>query len=481
MGLAKNSFLYLISNIAIKATSFFLLPFYSYLVPPEVYGHVYVVSALSNFMVVLLPFSMHICISRFFFDCKNLEEVKRLYSTIVLFVFVSATILIVPMAVMSTRFADIINIPHSYFIVGLCISYFNIFYQIILALLYACQNAKKVSITSMCIGICQMVLQLILVITMDDKGVALLSTMFIQSLTTFIIFLIYSRPYLVWSFDFNNTNKLLKYSLSQFPSDVSGWLVNFTDRILINKYISPASAGIYGIGANIGSIPMMIFSSVNSAFTPYVNSQYKAMELASPSTLMDVKKNLSHVFMVVSSCMMMMVSVLIVLSNNIVSLLSPVYANAFLVVVVMLISSLMNNYRIMYMAPLAYNVKYTKIKSFIWVVAGIVNIVLNLILIPRYGIYAACINSLITYTITFLLMLYYGKKAIYMKYEWSILLKVLLISALFAFSLFLGNSVELFFMKVILVLPYSYISFRYIIKINVYSKFYNYVKVFCHK
>lgn len=481
MSLAKNSILYLVSNIFIKATTFFLLPLYSHLVPPEIYGHIYVVSALSNFMGVFLPVSMSICISRFYFDCIGEESVKRLYSTILLFVLISSTTILTPLFFFRDYLADLISLPEPYLTSALVMSFFNIFYQIILALLYVCQKAKKVSITSTCIGVFQIILQLTLVTSMENKGMALLSSYIIYSFTTFIIFIVYSRPYLTFDFDLKNTGKFIKYALSQWPSDLSGWLVNFTDRIFINKYIGAASAGIYGIGANIGQVPMMIFSSVNSAFTPFANSKYKEMEVSDDIEVEKAKNELSNAFMVVSSIMMMITTFMIVLSNNIINLLSSAYADAYLVIIVMLISSLMNNYRCMFMAPLAYNTKYTKIKSLIWVFAGFINIVLNFYLIPRYGIYAACTNSLITYTITFLLMLYYGKKAIYMEYDWRKLLKVLAFSLLYLSLLLCGNNPYWLILKFVIVVPYVYCCLYYIFEIDIINKIENYVKVLHNK
>lgn len=481
MSLAKNSIIYLVSNMFIKATTFFLLPLYSHLVPPEIYGHIYVVSALTNFMGVFLPVSLSICISRFYFDCVDEEAVKRLYSTILLFVLISSVTVLTPLFCIRNSLSELLSLPEPYLTSALVMSFFNIFYPIILALLYVCQKAKQVSITSACIGIFQVILQLTLVTSMENKGMALLSSYLIYSFTTFVIFIVYSRPYLTLNFDFKSTGKFIKYALSQWPSDLSGWLVNFTDRIFINKYISAASAGVYGIGANIGQVPMMIFSSVNSAFTPFANGKYKEMEISDDMKAEDARKELSNVFMVVSSIMMMITTFMIVLSNNIVSLLSSAYADAYMVIVVMLISSLMNNYRCMFMAPLAYNTKYTKVKSLIWVFAGIINIGLNFYLIPRYGIYAACINSLITYTITFLLMLYYGKKAIYMEYDWIKLLKVFAFSIIYISLVLLGDNPYWLILKGVLFMPYVYYCMYYVLNINVINKIEGYVKILLNK
>lgn len=482
MGLAKNSFLYLVSNVFIKATSFFLLPLYSHLISPDVYGVIYTVSAFSNFLVMLLPLSLSICISRFFFDCYNNTQVRTLYSTIVFYTFLSSTILVAPFIIWARPLSTFLNIPFSYFIVGVVTAYLNVYYQLILSLLYVSQQAKKISITSIFLGIFQIVLQLVLVISLEDKGFALLLTIFVQSILSFILFVAYSKPFLVWHIDISNFYKYIKYSLSQFPSDIAGWFVNFTDRIFINKYIGSNSAGIYGIGANIGQIPAILFNSVNSAFTPHVNSLYKQIEDIDDNYSKDNKKqSLSNSFMMVSSFLMVSVALLIIFSDNIVSLLNSKYASAYGVVVVMLLTSLMNSYRCMYMAPLAYNIKYTKIKSLIWVIAGLINIILNFLLIPKYGIYAACLNSLVTYCFTFILMLYYGKKAIDITYIWGPIIRILLISVCyFLLSLLFGEEMRIY-VKLALVPLYLYICFYRILNIHLVSFILSYVKVVSHK
>jgi O-antigen/teichoic acid export membrane protein len=176
---------------------------------------------------------------------------------------------------------------------------------------------------------------------------------------------------------------------------------------------------------------------------------------------------LSRIFLIVSSILLIINSSFIAFSKDIIHLLNPAYAEAFFVVVVMLFTSLMNSYRIIYMAPLAYNTKYIKAKSMIWVVAGLINIILNFFLIPKFGIYAACLNSLVTYTITFLLMLYFSKKAFYIKYDWVNLLKIVALSAIYALTILLDSNMLSIIIKILLFLPYTYICFKYILNVDV--------------
>ena len=73
MSLVKNSLLYIISTLSVKAASFLLLPFYSYLVTPAEYGYVFVVSAFVSFMSIFMAFSLHGALSRFYLYLANLH------------------------------------------------------------------------------------------------------------------------------------------------------------------------------------------------------------------------------------------------------------------------------------------------------------------------------------------------------------------------------------------------------------------------
>ena len=101
MGLAKNSVLYLISTICLKAVGFFLLPLYTHLVSPEEYGYVYVVSAFVAFMGLFLTLSMHGAIGRFYFDCKSMEDICSMYSQQVATIFCSSSLIVTVLLILT--------------------------------------------------------------------------------------------------------------------------------------------------------------------------------------------------------------------------------------------------------------------------------------------------------------------------------------------------------------------------------------------
>ena len=66
---------------------------------------------------------MHACISRFFFDCEDEESVKRLYSTIVLFISINSVIIFTLLWCFNEQLAVLINLPTVYFKLALIISF----------------------------------------------------------------------------------------------------------------------------------------------------------------------------------------------------------------------------------------------------------------------------------------------------------------------------------------------------------------------
>lgn len=476
MSLVKNTILYLISTILVKATTFFLLPFYSYLVSPEEYGYVYIVSASSALLMLLMQLSTQVCISRFFFDCKNEDEVKSLFSTIVYTAGGFATILFVLVWLNDGSLASLINLPLKYFRVACLIPYIGLFYNLILALLYAKQDAKKVSITSSAVGIINIVIQVLLVLNMEDKAMALVLSMLINSVITFCVFLVYSHPYIVLRYDYTRIKKYLYYALSQMPSDLSAWLVSFTDRVVINKYIGASETGIYGVGSTIGTIPSVIYSSMNQAYVPYAYTKFKSMERGE----VEAQGELVHTTEVLSAIVMIVIAFFVIFSNNIVSIFSPAYASSFLIVVVMLMASMFDIFRVIYMQPLCFNIKFTKIKSAIWLFPGLTNMGLNFMIIPRYGIYGGCLTSLITYIITFSLLLHFSHKAIEINYRWDKIWKLGAISLILCSMLFLGTSLYVLIIKIMVFICYLFVSDK-LLNLNAIKYVKNYVQVFNNK
>lgn len=457
MSLAKNSLLYIISTICIKATSFLLLPLYTYLITPEEYGYVYVTSAFVTFMSLFMIISLNGSIQRFYFDCFTEKEIKQLYTNIVSIVTILVLCIGGLLMIFKQFISNTIELPIKYYNYAVYISILSAFYPLILALLYASEKAKQVSLVTIFLGVIGIVIQLVLVLVKTDKGLALIQAMFCNALFSFIVFLVFSRKYLtIPKFTKKECLKYCKYSLSQWPSDISVWLVSFSDRLLLNKFKGAYDTGIYGMGSTLGQIPQILFHSVNKAYVPYVFRHYKEYECGKQEAANAVSSVTTKLF----SIIIFIITTLIILSNNIIGILAPQFQNSSYIMPLILFAVLIDCSRIIFMNPLSYNLKYIKIKSAIWFFSAICNIALNIILIPRYSAIGACFSVIFSYSITLLLILFFAKKAMPIQYETPKIYKIVCWSLVFSTAIFIGSNMITLFLKVPLIIIYIFMIFH---------------------
>lgn len=454
--LYKNSGLYLVANLAVKAASFLLVPFYSYVVSPSEYGYVYIVISFVSFMSLFVTCSLHGAINRFYWECKNIEDIQKMFSTITYMVLVLSVSLASLILFFNEKISSWLNLPKTYLNIAVFSSVLTCFYQLITSLLYAKQEAKKISFTSIGVGVAQITIQLFMVLKLDDKALAIISSQLICALLMFCIFLIYSIPYIRFKFDIQDSWTYMKYSICQVPSDVSVWLLHFSDRMMVNKMKGSSLTGVYGMGQTLGSIPKMVYASINSAYVPFVFGSYKEIDDGNISKVKELKKHTTLLFAIVS----IMVTLIIIYSNNVIALLDDRYSNASVVMVVMLFSMLIDCYRTMFMNPLAYNIKYIKVASMLWCFAAAINIGLNAYLIPRFSIYGACFSMLFSYSLTFLLIIYYARKARPVEYDNRLMVLIFIVSLTATSISMLGSSWYLLPLKLFLTALYIGIVLR---------------------
>ena len=449
--LLRNSSLYLLSTIVLKATSFVLLPIYSSLIPPESYGKVYIVSSFVALFSILMTVSIQGAISRYFFDCKNRVEVNVLYSTIVYFVLFISIVITLTLTAFINTIRDWLNVPGIYIILAIGTVFFSTFYNLIISLLYVKQEAVKISIVTIILGVIQIVLQLILVIQMEDKALAIIFTMFVSGFLQFLMFIWFSKSYIVFQFSAVKLRKSLVYAISQFPSDISRYIVSLADRFILNKYTSSSVVGLYGMGNTLGSIPSIIFQSMNQALSPIVFTNYNDFENKKVESINYSCKLIEKIFVFIT----VLLTCILIYSNNIVLILSDKYVKSGVIMYLVLFAILIDIYRQLFSFPIAYKISFVKIKSSIWVIASVLSVALNLLLIPKYSYYGACFSLIITNVFTFLLIFYFSNKAMHPIYNRKILL-IFALSVLTSFVFFGGTSIYAFIIKTLIFFIYLF-------------------------
>ena len=192
--LYKNSALYLIANFIINGAGFLLLPLYTTLISPKEFGVIYLVEAAALLLSRVISLSLRGSVNRFYFENKSENSIKLMYSSIVNISFVFAIVCYSIVLLFHNPISALLKIyQYKYLLIGFLVSFFNVFYPLILSLLYAKEEGKKISITITSIGITSLMLNVIFVIYSEDKILGYLQAILITAILKFGIFIVYSK------------------------------------------------------------------------------------------------------------------------------------------------------------------------------------------------------------------------------------------------------------------------------------------------
>jgi O-antigen/teichoic acid export membrane protein len=161
--------------------------------------------------------------------------------------------------------------------------------------------------------------------------------------------------------------------------------MNLADRVILNNLSTLSLVGLFDIGSQIGKLINVITLGVNSAFSPWFFEQLKAD-----------KNNKKTIAEVTDKIMLLYVFVAIAISwfsPELLKLIANVsYHSAWNVVPFIAFAFVINGFY--YSFSNVFFLEKTKYLPIISFIGAIINIALNFLLIPIYGIMGAAIASL---------------------------------------------------------------------------------------
>ena len=235
-------------------------------------------------------------------------------------------------------------------------------------------------------------------------------------------------------FDYRVIKRLIENSSIFFFSVVFTTIYLYIDQIFISKLRGTTEVGVYSAAANIVImlifIPQMYVNSIFPVISRFYITSKKSLKLA-------YEKSFKYMFVLGLS----IATGIYVLSDKIIFLL---YGKEFIEAVIVL--KVLTGYSFLkFLNPvtgytlIAINKQGTRL--FGQASAAVINIVLNIILIPKYGIVGAAIATLVTEIIFFIIYSgFISKYGFGFQFLWSFIYKPLLAAGIMVFSLqFIDN------------------------------------------
>lgn len=235
---------------------------------------------------------------------------------------------------------------------------------------------------------------------------------------------------------FLNIKEYFSFSLPSVPSNISGWFVQLSDRYVIAYFIGLSAVGYYSPAYTLGGMLMLFIDPFAIVLTPYVSDAYDNQRID------EVKLFLGRTikFIIISAFPLMVC--ISILSKPLLTLLSTseIASHAYSITPFIAASLFLYGFVVVASEVLSL-VKKTKIIAITWIISGILNVLLNILLVPKIGIFAAAITTFVSYLFVVLILWNISKRYILITISWQTLIKCLLISMpFFLILLFQPNS-----------------------------------------
>lgn len=381
--LAKNTMLLSIGNFMTKGINFLMIPLFSSWLSIEDYGTFDLICTYITLLIPFITLSNSDGIFRFGVEHEDKSE-KSKYITAG-FIINLFNMIIVACIIMLIRIITGWEMAFP-FLLFLITELFNNHLQ---GFMRATKQLKVYSFSSVIttLSIALSVSVLILYFNLGLKGM-----IYGYAIGNLIgeIYLIITTKYLIYldlkQIEFNTIKKIVKYTYPLIPNNISWWIINVSDRTLINLFLGASANGIYAIAYKVPNFCASIFNTFS------ISWQETSISLVNSEERNDYY---NLVYNNTISTMISLCGGLIALNYFLFNYVFDIrYFEARLHSPILITSVILGSLT-QYFGGIQISLKRSKENGITTMIGAAVNLLMNLILIKTIGLYAAAFSTLV--------------------------------------------------------------------------------------
>jgi O-antigen/teichoic acid export membrane protein len=259
----------------------------------------------------------------------------------------------------------------------------------------------------------------------------------------------------------------MRYTFPMIPHILSIYVYMYSDRLILQRYVPLADIGIYSIADTFAYILAVIVSSTTTAYGP------RFLKLAEENKLKSQNETKEFINIWWAGIMIVFMGYLLFSDTLVRVMTRPSFYPAIPLIPILASAYIFRGLYCFATNGIFFSEK-TRVVPIITITAALVNIALNLIFIPKYGIFAAAWSTVISYFVTFVLAYCFSKKYFPVIYPWRNMINI-------AFLLLLGCIAAVIFSRAWPSKPalvqfsfniMVFFSFAVIIMLSLYRKIY---------
>ncbi|MFQ9924808.1 MAG: oligosaccharide flippase family protein [Beduini sp.] len=382
---------YTIGNFLLKGITFLTIPLFSRLLSPTDYGYVNVFLSYDTILSIIIGLGFHASIKNAKYEFDNIDEYcstilfKALKNGLFFLVLVNILYTFLPTFFPFNRIVISLLVLQSLF------SCFILIYNNRVSLEYQYKKFLKISFFN---TVGNIIVSIVLILTVFShqrylgRILGITISTFIVAIYIVIHFFKQSRP----TKNKKYLNFALKFSLPLIPHGLSQVILSQFDRIMINSMVGTFESGLYSFCTNISLIPTVINSSIDQVWMTWF---FEKMNQKEYEVIGERAKKMLCLFSFI-------ICFFCSLSPEIIKILAPITYWKSTECVIPIVLSVYFIFLYSFPSYIEYYFKKTKAIALGSMLAAIINIVLNYLMIKKFGYIAAAYTTVFAYFLYFI-------------------------------------------------------------------------------
>ena len=425
--LGKDTAVYGISTIVGRFLGFLLVPFYTHFISRAdmgIYTNIYAYLAFLNIFYI---YGMDAAFMKYS-SLADPTQKKQTFSTAYLFVVMSTLLLTATLFLLRLPFVRLMAVP------GL---YDKLVYYVIFILLFDTlalipfanlrleRKAKKFAAIKLANIILNLALNLLFFIKFHMGIESIFIANLIASAVTFLVLLPEIWKRLQFRINGVQLRQMLHFGLPYLPASLASIMVQVIDRPIVLALTDADTLGLYQTGHKLGIFMMLVVSMFQYAWQPFF------LNNAREKNAREIFAKVMTLFVLAASLLWVVVSLFIDIAAGWEfaagrSLIARQFLPGLVVVPIILLAYLFNGIYVNLWAGV-YIEEKTKYFPLVTVAGALVNVAVNLLLIPRLGIIGAALAVLASYMVMTAGLHHVAQKYYPVAYEYGKLARILAI------------------------------------------------------
>jgi O-antigen/teichoic acid export membrane protein len=430
--LLSDTAFYSAGQILRRGITVVTLPVFARYLTMSQLGMLAVIGTIRELLTVVFQLGLPNSADRFYFDCRSERERRHLLSTLFLFLMVSSLIgCAVLMGVGSVLWPLVApDIPfHPYVSLTLVTVFLSGMGILPRSLFRVTNRVPLFTGLSAAQGVLTATLSIAFVVVWELGILGSVLGNLVTAAVFFVVFYAYLRKHMGWEFSWPLIRRALAFGLPDVPVRVGTWALKLSDRIVLQRFLPLSVVGLYSVGYTLGSTSFdLIATATASAILPFVyRTAAEESEQTSKAMFATVAAYNTALFAFLGLGTILLAREIIVLFTT------AEYLGAEAIVPFVVWASI---FQTLSSVPARgiYLVKRTGTLPAVVLAPAALNIGLNFVLIPRYGMMGAAWSTLLAYPLLLVLMWWIAQRVYFIPYDYRRIAKPLAIA--FGLSLF---------------------------------------------